>query len=663
MSSKARKRKPPSSSEPIGSDAETSLPSSDATMGEQSDAGAGQSDAGAGFEPPADSGDWKSAAWANIAKRIGKAFDKRRSGRLLAAWGTPGKASPTAPLLAGLAVLNDLGLSPRQRAIAGLAWGYRPGRKSDFLETWTDAASEQVARIDRQLATGQVSLLFMADSLLWAYALPPLMEETSEAVWKSLCQALDRLARNGLSVQRGLTNERLAAGELALVLRLRLGDLASDVLADQAADAFEAWLDAGEDSLASAVQGRGLSARWVLGSALRQVALFEPVVNRKLKKKRLGTVIDLACWVAAMTRRDGSAVFSSLPRRDVRDDLAPGGLFEAIQRAFPTRLGPAIQATLGKGHEGGQLAWEVSLPESMWNSDAAGVAAMLPEWDVRRGRVYVDYGGSGFGVEVDHGRGAALIGQWLTTIEVDGADQSPVGTWSVSVEYSDDDVHYLEFEQPWSGGVRLQRQVMLIREDRCVLLADAVIREPHLPPARIGYATRLPIDTDMKLSPDGETNEHWIEDPDGRRRGLVLSLQSNEWRVGPSAVKVEATPEHQIRLQAISQPPSDNGGSVYAPLWLDFQQRRFDRPRTYRSLTVGDTLRIVDPDEAVAHRIQLGSEQWVVYRSLRGTRNRTFLGRHLIADFYCARFQTGDGSYEDLVTITSHDQDEQPTEA
>jgi len=603
---------------------------------------------------------WESPPWSDIAKRLGKAFEKRRLGKLLSGWGTPGKASPSAPLLAGIAVANEHGVTPLHRALADLAWGYRPARKSAFADGWTDGVGEQIARIERQLAMGRIGSVFLAESILWAHALPPLIGELSETLWKTLCQSLDRLARHSLAAKWTGSNEALLAGELALLLRLRLGDLASETLAERAADGFEAWLDAGEDSLATAVQGRGNEARLVLASALRQVALLKPVVDRKLKKKRLGTVIDLGCWVAAMTRRDGSAVFSALSRRDVRDDLAPAGLFEAIKRAFPTRLGPAIDAALGHGHSGGRLAWEVSLPESMWNSDAGGTAAMLPEWDVRRGRIYVDYHG-GFGIEVDHGRGAAIVGPWDATIEVDGVDQSAAGPWEMSVEYSDDDVHYLEFEQRWTGGVRLQRQLMSVREDRCVLLADAVIRDADRPPARIGYISSFPVDAALTIRPEAETNELWLEDAAGRRRGLLLSLQSNEWRVGPSPAKFEATPDHRLRLQAVSQSPRDNGGSVYAPLWIDFQQRRFNRPRTYRRLTVGDALRIVDQDEAVAHRVQLGSEQWVLYRSLRGDRNRTFLGKHLIADFYCARFQTGDGSMEDLVTITSHETDDEPT--
>jgi hypothetical protein len=35
------------------------------------------------------------------------------------------------------------------------------------------------------------------------------------------------------------------------------------------------------------------------------------------------------------------------------------------------------------------------------------------------------------------------------------------------------------------------------------------------------------------------------------------------------------------------------------------------------------------------------------------------LGKHLIADFHCGRFSPGEGIIDDLVTITSHDQDDE----
>ena len=93
-------------------------------------------------------------------------------------------------------------------------------------------------------------------------------------------------------------------------------------------------------------------------------------------------------------------------------------------------------------------------------------------------------------------------------------------------------------------------------------------------------------------------------------------------------------------------------------MWFDFQQRRFKRPRTWRQLTVAEELRIVDPDESVAFRIQQGSEQWIVYRMLHGDRTRTFVGKHILADLYCARFNASDGTLEDMLTVGGTDDDD-----
>jgi hypothetical protein len=600
--------------------------------------------------------DWQSPPWSDVAKKIVKGAEKRGLDRLFRDWGDGGKRGGWTPLVAGLAVALGEPLRSSQVQLAKLATGSKGRAAMD--DPWSALVDMELAELVALASPGELRLGGLAEGLLWAYALPALIAELRENDWKQLCQGLDRLARQGLAVAEPLSTERLLAGELAIVLRLRLGDLASDTLANQGADQFEAWLDAGDQAVDATIAGGGLRARLTLATVLRQAAIIKGVLGRKVGKRRLGAAVDLATWVLALTRRDGTAVFSTLGPADCKEDTAAGSLFEAIRHMAPKSLVAAINASSGRGHKG-NLTWSVGLPESLWHSEPAKLAALLPEWDVRRARVFVDYAQDRFKIEIDHGKGIALLGNWRLTVEGDGIKQRPLGGWVCNCEYSDDDVHYLEFEQQWTGRLKVQRQVLLVREDRCVLLADAVLRDEAFPSCQIDYASVITAHEMMAIQPEDDTNEHWLVDPEGRKRALMLSLQTSEWRVGKSAVKIAVTGSNEVRLQAKSQPPSDNGGGVYAPLWLDFQQRRFERPRTYRQLTVGDELRIVDPDEALAYRIQLGSEHWVVYRTLRGHRPRTFLGKHLIADFHCGRFSPGEGIIDDLVTITSHDQDDE----
>lgn len=604
-----------------------------------------------------DTGDWQSPQWAMVAAELIRRFDARPLQRVCSDWQVESPRDAGSCLRAGLAIAQNAALEPLQVALTDLAAAIDPGRRLLRSIHWADAAEEMVRKIDFARSPGKLDPVLVTEAVCWAYALPALIERVSEPTWKSLCQSLDALARHCLAYPEPSSVGRLIGGcELALVLRLRLGELASETLAREGIDGLQQWCELSEVSIANAIRG-GKYARLVIASVLRQRRLAEIVAKVKIKRRDLGTAIDLACWAAAFTRCDGTAVFSPLTRTEVRDDVVAGGFFDALKTLAPKLLGPTLDATLAVSHTGGKLAWAISLPESLWHSELAGAAAMLPEWDVRRGRTHVDYAGEDFMVEVEFGRGTAIGGKWEAMIEVDGAEQAPAGPWTHVCEYSDDDAQYLEFEQRWTQGVRLQRQIMVLRDDRCVMLADAVLRDNDHPTAMIRYVGRTPLSPTLTAAFESDTNEIWLKDSSDKRRVLALSLQTNEWRVGPSAAKIEITEDHHLKLQATSQPPSDNGGNVFAPLWFDFQQRRFNRPRTYRQLTVGDELRIVDQDEAVSHRIQMGSEHWVTYRSLRGERTRTFLGKHLVADFYCARFHPGDGSLEDLLTVGDHDED------
>ena len=163
------------------------------------------------------------------------------------------------------------------------------------------------------------------------------------------------------------------------------------------------------------------------------------------------------------------------PAADVKDDTRADGLLDHAVQCDPETLKPAMNAALGKSQTGGRLVWEISLPESMNHCEDANLAVILPEWDVRRGRTHINYSGKQVSVELYGGKSLVISGQWQTSIDVDDNEQSAVGDWILTCDYSDDDVHYLELEQVWSGGITLQRHVLVVRDDRCVLMADSVL--------------------------------------------------------------------------------------------------------------------------------------------------------------------------------------------
>ena len=228
-----------------------------------------------------------------------------------------------------------------------------------------------------------------------------------------------------------------------------------------------------------------------------------------------------------------------------------GGLLHAVSLCDPESLKPAVDAVLGKRHPRGQLAWEVCLPEAFQHSDDARLAVMMPEWDVLRGRVHVDFRSEQASIELFGGKSTIVRGGCQTSIEVDNETQRPIDDWVSTCEYTDDDVHYLEIEQSWSGGIVLQRQVMVVRDDRCVLLADRVLpsqvrrRQPD-PGCIIRYRNRLPLGNQVQMDIERDTREAFFSD--GRRRGFVMPLSTCEWRVGPSDADLMMTHDKYLLL-------------------------------------------------------------------------------------------------------------------
>ncbi len=543
----------------------------------------------------------------------------------------------------GLAASRGSSCSATQELLSRLACGQRPGKKHRNIDL--DAAAASI--VDSLESARKLSIADACDAVLWAAALPTLTERLNQQVWWNLLGCLQQLRESYL--QRGVSEspvDLLIGVELPLTLAWRLRILPScKRLEKPAADALAQWCKYEEEAIAASVAG-GIHVRLVAGSLIRCRSIMEKTTRRKWKKQQLLVADEIATWTAAMTTHTGQTALSSATRKQLSDDLPPAGLLGRAAEIDPEALQPAIAAALGETQSGGRLAWEVCLPEAFHHSEEAKIAVMFPDWDVRRGRMHIDYSGQEPHVELFAGRSLVVTGHCQAMIEIDGQRQQVCGDWDTTCHYTDDDVHYLEIEQPWTGGVLLQRQFMLVRDDRCVLMADSVLPRDEPPSEasrKIRYDLRLPLAP--SISADGETETREMFLCDGRRRGLVIPLSASEWRVGPTDATLKATPDGHLQLT------STGTGSLYTPLWFDFQQRRFSRKRTWRQLTVADQLRIVRRDEAVGYRIQIGSEQWLVYRSFDDPRPRSVLGKHLVADFFSARFDMSDGSLEELVTV------------
>ncbi|EMI19761.1 hypothetical protein RMSM_03320 [Rhodopirellula maiorica SM1] len=554
----------------------------------------------------------------------------------------------------GVATASGSPIDPVRMSLSQLACDQKPiRRRSTRPLDLVSATTEMIAQLDH----GDMSALSCHDAVIWAGAMPQLIQQLEPVLWWELLGSLQRFRELVLQSHSPDSHAHLIVGaELGLTLAWRLAELPSCKRAQKSAiESFAQWCDHEEDAIPNALAD-ATTARLILGSIMRCQALLKTTAKKKFQKSWHAVGDEMATWVAALTTHRGTSAFSRLGRGDVKDDLGKTGLLEHAIAFDPETLRPATEAALGLGHTGGRLAWEVCLPESFVHSDGAKLAVMLPEWDVRRGRTHLHYAGEHNQLEIFAGRTQIVAGQVQTSIEINGAEQAASGDWELICEYTDDEVHYIEIEQDWTGGVVLQRQLMLIRSDRSLMLADGVLPKNRQASEslsqKIRYSTRIPFASGVSPELEKETREVYL--CAGQHAAVVIPLSASEWRIGPTTTKLSASEDEHLVWSA------EGTGAMYVPLWFDLQRRRFKRKRTWRQLTVADERRICEQHEAAGFRVQVGSEQWLVYRSLGDRRCRTVLGKHLIADFFAAKFDQGEGIYDELVTVDDAEDGDEP---
>jgi hypothetical protein len=504
------------------------------------------------------------------------------------------------------------------------------------------------------------SPLEAAHAVLLAAALPGLQKLISDHTITNLVKSLIDLhlqASSSGAVDDATTI--MLGGELGLTLAWRLESAHQDQWLAAASKTIMKWCKHFESSQSEALSRRS-DLRLIAGSLCRIESLaahlnceLRAKPKKKTKKKSRHPVLsdcihDLAIWVIGMTDRQGSLALTStsntkLSQSDLADDLAAGGLLQRLRGYDPESFGPAINAALGRVKSSGKLAWQVSLPEAMLHDEQSRIAILMPDWDVCRSRANIDYSQRNVYSQWVSGESYAIDGEIQTSISIDSVSCRPDGPWHLLCEYTDDDVHYLEIQQSWTNQVTLQRQFLVDRDERAGMFSDAIVPTNEIPLGLIGHEVRLPIGPSMRCVAEPETREVYLVD-DQKRQVLVVPLSASEWRVGPTPTTLDVQ-DNQLVWNNRAK------GRMYAPLWLDFLRRRFSRPRTWRKLTVAQDLAIVSDDDAIAFRMQSGSSHWVFYRSLFDDRMRTVLGKHLMADFIAARFDPGDGVFEELVTV------------
>lgn len=584
---------------------------------------------------------WNSENWEQLSKELSRLAHPKHTQKMFG-----GKEGQLEIYLWGVAAAEGCECDPLVSALVELSRSKAKSSASDGQqESGIDFDRQAAAFIDSIGASRGFPPSDCHFAILWAAALPALASRVEAHRWWRLTSTLLQLHESVLQRSTAYSVDHLMlAGELGLTLAWRVPCVAAcKRLANNAGESVRLWCDREQEAL-TGVLADAENVRLVLASLIRCQSLLEKVAKLEFRKSDHTMRASLAKWTAALTHPLGTA-FSTASVEAMSMDYVAHGLIATLQEEHHELLGSAFSAACGESPVGGRLAWEVGLPRTWHHDRDAKVAVGFPEWDVRQGRFHLDYSGENPHLELLAGRRRLFAGRVQVRLELDGVERQPCGDWTEVCEYTDDDVHYIEIEQPWSGGLVIQRQLMLIRDDRCLLMADTVIpaESADISTSAIEYWCNLPLGKSIDWVPEGETREGFLADD--KRRAMVVPLASGEWLAGPTDSTISKTKDGHLQLFARGRK------ALYAPLWFDLQKRRFSRPRTWRQLTVGDQLKLIARHEATAYRMQAGSEQWMIYRSLGERRCRTALGKHLIAEFYGSRFYPGDGSHEELVTV------------
>ncbi len=486
---------------------------------------------------------------------------------------------------------------------------------------------------------------FALECLVVAHALPRIAETVLPEFWWGLADALWQIASSAsdwrsdaeLPPEQGLAQQMLA-GELPLTMAYLFPEMRRvSKLRSVARETLT-------EGLAELTNGNGLVQGEYLGVQRPLLACWTRcrMFGEQLKKGCWSRKADeIFCWSVTHALGLSSPQGTPLLGQPHEEAWTPDFLQTALQAGGDKADAAAAKSIFGKQGTGGiKVKKEDAVPESSDNCEWAGVAYMRTEWDRKAPMLAIDYSSPDLRLECWAGRQRLLAGTWTWETTLDSKRLEPIGSWDESCWFSDDDVDYLELSMELAGGARLERQILLARDEMFLLLTDYVIDTRG---GELSHRYRLPLASDVEFEPEHETREGLLTA--GKTVARVLPLALPEWRSDPRVGQLTA---NNGRLQLEQQ---RQGKNLACPLLIDLKKSRAKKACTWRQLTIAQSLEIQSNDVAVGYRAQCGKDQWLIYRSLAEPANRTLLGQNLSNECLVARFLAPEGEIDELLEI------------
>jgi hypothetical protein len=537
-----------------------------------------------------------------------------------------------------------------------LLWGWPQSWRRDEIQTLL-ATKKRMRPVAIEIAavkflddnSGGVPDLSAALQLVaLAYALPKLaMHENAERWWR----LVTRLHEWANEVQQhrvdwpaepaDLVRQQLLAGELPLALGYLLPEIRPLRELRQAA---RAALSGG---LIELTDGQGLPHA-------RLLPVLGPLFATWTRARWLGARLKKGAWSRKAETQYEWLVRHALRLADdegrfvlCRDDPAAPAWTEdmfatAIALAGDNQDCAAAAIAISPRVVPKKLKFDADeLPNASINSDWSGIAVLSSGWSQNDVRLSVAYADDPVRVELSKRGERLLSGAWTSETTCDGEpvqieDEWERLCWETGKRYS-----YLEFSVGLSHSLRLDRQLLLGREDHVLYLTD-ILASTDGTPRRLQHTLKLPLEQHMRWQPEAETRDGTFVGK--KTRSAVMPLALSEWRSDPRGGSLV------IQNGQLTLTQTTTGRALCCPLFIDLDKKRSQQERTWRQLTVAEWMEVLPHDLAVSYRAQSGDHQWLFYRSLGPTGNRTFLGQNISGEFSAGRFLKS-GKYKEWIEV------------
>jgi hypothetical protein len=528
-----------------------------------------------------------------------------------------------------------------------LLWGWPDPQALDAVHAFLALPSDE--NFSRWLSSidGPMDLPQAVQAVALAYTLPNLAAKLMPETWWRLAHALHELAVDSQQYRvdwpaqpQQVLRQQLLAGELPLAL----GYLFPEVRALRALR--KAGRAALSEALVELTDGQGLPHA-------RLLSVLGPLFACWTRARWLGARLARGSW-----SRKADYQYQWLVRYALRLTDDDGRfLLTPLEHTVAWNSDAFAMALELAGDSGDCAAAELILPrraipkriefqagdapDPSLNSDWSGIAVLANGWSSGDARLAINYADEPIHIELAVDGERVFIGKWTSSTTCDGEPVHTEGEWERLCWETAKRFDFLELGIQLSHGLRLERQVLFGRHDAVLYLADIIISS-NPAPRQLKHSLQLPLDDHDSWQPERETRDGLIIGH--RARAAVLPLALAEWRADPRGGELS---DDAGRLTLTQQ---SHGRAICCPLLFDLDRKRSKKERTWRQLTVGDSLETVPRDVAVGFRAQSGRDQWLIYRSLGPAGNRTVLGQNIAGEFSAGPFLRN-GKYKEWIEI------------